>query len=225
MNTSKNKDLIYAMKPYKILSWPIGTWPLQAYNVFAFTRFVFALLMELILNSEMCLNPSNVEANLDALMFSLVGTMVLSKVMSFRVYSTKLIFNFVSAVKDYNELNDENKRLIMRRHAYMGRVMCIALIGVGNICAWVITAAPILINNDHEINVTIEDAINFPMPSEHVILLIKFPEYLYLLIFFVQYLMMLIMVMGNLGNDLNSRIVQEIIWKKVILRLISFLQL
>nr|XP_012143985.1 PREDICTED: uncharacterized protein LOC100876205 [Megachile rotundata] len=225
MNTSKNKDLIYAMKPFKILSWPLGTWPLQTYNLFALTRFVFAisvmLVVQVILNSEMCLNPTDVEANLDALMFSVVGTLALSKVLSFRFYSTKLIFNFVSAVKDYNELDEENKRMIMRRHAYMSRVMCVALIGIGNVCAWILTALPILLKGDQEINVTVEDTITFPLPSKTVILLLNLPENLYLLIFFVQYLMMVIMVTGNLGNDLNSRVAKEITVKKVILRLTS----
>ncbi|XP_034179212.2 uncharacterized protein LOC117603816 [Osmia lignaria lignaria] len=206
MKTTKNEDFAYAMVLFKILSWPVGTWPLQTYNRFAFIRFIVTicilLLMQLTLSLEMCLNPSNAETTLDALMLIACGSLALLKVMSFRVHSEKLIFNFKSALKDYNELNEEKKRKIMRRHAYMGRVAFACVMLFSNVYAAILTALPLLLKDNEDSNITVENTLKFSVPSEHIVLLLKLPENLYFLVFLVEYIMMMFTIAGNLGSDL-----------------------
>ncbi|XP_034179214.2 uncharacterized protein LOC117603818 [Osmia lignaria lignaria] len=210
MRTSKNKDFAYAMRPFKILSWSMGIWPLQVYNSFAFIRYLFVvgilLLMVAILNTEMYLDGSDAEANLDALMMSGCGILAMSKVTCFRIYSSRLIINFSSAAKDYNELdndddNDNEKRTIMRRHAYMAKVTLISMVFSANFCAAIFAILPVLLSNEEESNVTVKDTVSYPMPSAHVIELVKFPESLQLIVFFMEFLMLVVTSMGNLGSD------------------------
>ncbi|XP_029040925.1 odorant receptor 47a-like isoform X1 [Osmia bicornis bicornis] len=210
MRTSKNKEFAYAMRPFKILSWSMGIWPLQVYNSFAFIRYLFVvgilLLMVVILSTEMYLDGSDAEANLDALMMSGCGILAVSKVTCFRIYSSRLIINFSSAAKDYNELdneldNDDEKRTIMRRHAYMAKVTLISMVFSANFCAAIFAILPVLLSNEEESNVTVEDTVTYPMPSAHVIELVKFPESLQLIVFFTEFLMLVVTSMGNLGSD------------------------
>ncbi|XP_076395477.1 odorant receptor 10 [Megachile rotundata] len=203
MKTSNSKDIAYAMTPLKILSWCTGVWPLQIYNAFAFIRYIFSismlLLMIAILNAEVYFDRSNAEANLDVFMITVCGILAVSKVTCFRVYSSKLILNFSSAVKDYSELNDEEKRTIMRRHAYMSRIACASLIGVSNFCAVIFTLLPVLLKNNAENNAT--EKVKYPFPSTHVVARLKLPDSLNAIIFFTEYLMLMITSVGNIGSD------------------------
>ncbi|XP_034179507.2 uncharacterized protein LOC117603973 [Osmia lignaria lignaria] len=206
MKTSKNKDFAYAMTPLKILSWLVGTWPLQNYNVFSFVRFFctifFLLLMLITIHAELYLDHTDADENMDALILIICGILAVSKVTYFRIHSTRLIFNFVSAVKDYNEQNDEKKRRIMRHHAYMSRVTFISLMLAANACSLILTTLPVLSRNEDTINMTLADTLKYPLPSENILTLIQLPEYLYLPVFFTEYIILLVISAGNLGSDL-----------------------
>ncbi|XP_012344930.1 odorant receptor Or2-like [Apis florea] len=206
MKTTSNKDFAYAMTPLKFLSWPVGTWPFQVHDTFSLTRTIFSvsllLLMIAIVQVELYLDRSNAENNLDALLLINCGILAVAKVMSFRVRSIGLVSNFISAVKDYNESNDEENRVIMRRHAYMGRVACASLICCSYICSTLFITVPMFAGDEEEvINVTEESAIKYPMPSENTLRLINMPENMYFVIFIVEYSMLLLTSIGNLGSD------------------------
>nr|XP_034179214.1 odorant receptor 9a-like [Osmia lignaria] len=158
--------------------------------------------MVVILNTEMYLDGSNAEANLDALMMTGCGILAVSKVTCFRLYSSRLIINFSSAAKDYNELdNDNEKRTIMRRHAYMAKVTLISLVLSSNCCAAIFAILPVLLRNVEESNVTMEETVIYPMPSAHVIELVNFPKNLQIIIFITEFLMLVVTSVGNLGSD------------------------
>ncbi|XP_394081.6 odorant receptor 65a isoform X2 [Apis mellifera] len=206
MKTTSNKDFAYAMTPLKFLSWPLGTWPLQVFNTFSIIRAMFStflvLLMLAILQVELYLDRSNAENNLDALVLINGGILAVAKVMCFHIRPLGLISNFTSAVKDYNELNSEENRVIVRRHAYMGRVACASLIFCSYVGSTLFMTVPMLAGDEEEvINVTEESAIKYPMPSENTLTLINMPEKMYFVIFIVEYLMLLLTSTGNLGSD------------------------
>ena len=164
------------------------------------------LLMLAILQVELYLDRSNAENNLDALVLINGGILAVAKVMCFHIRPLGLISNFTSAVKDYNELNSEENRVIVRRHAYMGRVACASLIFCSYVGSTLFMTVPMLAGDEEEvINVTEESAIKYPMPSENTLTLINMPEKMYFVIFIVEYLMLLLTSTGNLGKDLSHK--------------------
>lgn len=160
--------------------------------------------MLIIVYTEVYLDHTDADENMYALMLIICGILALSKVMYFRIHSTRLIFNFDSAVKDYNEQNDEKKRRIMRHHAYMSRVTFISLMFAANVCSLILTALPVLSRNEDTINMTLAETLKYPLPSENILTLLQLPEYLYLPVFFTEYIILLVISAGNLGNDLSN---------------------
>ncbi|XP_033344624.1 odorant receptor 65a-like [Bombus vosnesenskii] len=207
MKASRSKDFAYAMTPLKILSWPVGTWPLQNYDIFSATRAIIAisllLLMLTILHIEMYLDSSDAEKNLDGLALITCGILAVSKVIRFRIRPGGLISNFTSAVKDYDELRDQEKRVIVRRHAYMARLACGSVISFAYFTSTIMMTLPMLVGEEEEdiVNVTEESTPGYPIPSEYVMEIIQLPDNLYFIVFIVEYLMLIFLSTGNLGSD------------------------
>ncbi|XP_076165262.1 odorant receptor 10-like [Ptiloglossa arizonensis] len=209
MKTSSNKDFDYAMLPLKILAWPVGTWPLQKYNFSSAMRTIITLIilmvMMMIVNLEIYLDVNDAEKNLDALVLIGCGILAVWKVACFRICSDSLVTNFSSAVKDYNDLSGEDKRAIVRRHAYMGRMACASLIGFSYMSATLFTSVPMLAADDETVvqgdNVTQNNTPDYPIPSELTMKVLHVPESMYLVIFVTEYAMLLVTSTGNLGSD------------------------
>ncbi|XP_076650284.1 uncharacterized protein LOC143357647 [Halictus rubicundus] len=205
----KNEDFSYAMKPMKILSWPVGTWPLQKYNFSSglrcFISILLLLLMLLILHVEIYLDSSDPEKNLDAVVLITCGILAVWKVVWFRVHSKGLVANFLSAEKDYAELEELEKRLIVRQHAHMGRIACGSVIFFSYFGSTLFTTAPMLAQEDEgaaqDLNVTRGDSTNYPMPSEYALDLLNLPASLYPVVYIGEYVLMLVTSTGNLGSD------------------------
>ena len=159
------------------------------------------LLMLTILQVELYLDSSNPEYNLDALILINAGILAVTKVICFHVRSLGLVSNFTSAVKDYKELNSEENRVIVRRHAYMGRVACTSLISCSYVCSTLFITVPMLAGDEIQvINATEENAIKYPIPSKNALEIINMPDNLYFVVFIVEYMMLLFTSTGNLGN-------------------------
>ncbi|XP_071866298.1 odorant receptor Or2-like [Bombus fervidus] len=207
MKATLNEDFAYAMTPMKILSWPVGTWPLQDYNIFSAMRVIitsfFLLLMLTIVQSEMYLDSNDAEKNLDALVILTCGILAVSKVIRFRIRPAALISNFTSAVEDYNELRDEEKRVIVRKHAYMARAGSVSMIFFAYFSSILFITVPMLAEEEQKdiLNVTEKSTSEYPIPSENVMALVKIPDNLYFIVFIIEYLMLLFTSTGNLGSD------------------------
>ncbi|KAF3420952.1 hypothetical protein E2986_13856 [Frieseomelitta varia] len=207
MKTTLSKDFVYAMTPFKLLSWPVGTWPLQNYDIFAFMRTVITLillsLMIAILHTELYFDSSDAEKNLDSVVLIACGSLAITKVASFRIWPMGLIYNFTSAIRDYNELRDEEKRAIVRKHAYMGRMACILMMGGAYASATLVMAVPVLVGERLEniVNVTEEKTLKYPMPSNHVMEFVKMPDSLYFVVFITEFFAMIVTCTGNVGSD------------------------
>ncbi|XP_076677956.1 odorant receptor 4-like [Andrena cerasifolii] len=209
MKASLKKDMAYAMTPMKIFSWPVGTWPLQEYNLASASRCVFAisflLLMIIIVHIEMYLDRSDSDKNLDAVVMISCGFLAVLKMACFRVRSAGLVFNFTSAVKDYKEIDSEEKRAIMRRHAYMGRVAGTSVILFSYFGATFFAIVSMLASDEEETilyaNETEAASTSYPVPSECTLQVLHVPDSLFLLVFILEYLMLLVTTNGNLGTD------------------------
>ena len=158
--------------------------------------------MILIVQSEMYLDNSDAEKNLDGLVFITCGSLAASKVIQFRIRPAALISNFTSAVKDYNELRDQEKRVIVRKHAYMARVASASMIFFAYFSSILFITVPMLAEEEEKdiVNVTEESTSEYPIPSENVMALVKIPENLYFIVLIIEYLMLLFTSTGNLGN-------------------------
>ncbi|XP_076481200.1 uncharacterized protein LOC117166374 [Bombus vancouverensis nearcticus] len=207
MKESSRKDFAYAMTPMKIVSWPVGTWPLQNYGIFSAMRGIIVislvLLMLAILQMEMYLDSGDAGKNVDALILITSGVVALSKIIWFRIRPAGLISNFTSAVKDYEELEGQDKRLIVRKHAYIGRVASATVIFSSYIGSTLYMTIPMLAANEEKdiVNVTEESTTDYPIPSEYVMDVIQLPDNLYFMVFIIEYLMLLFTSTGNLGSD------------------------
>ena len=157
-----------------------------------------------IVQVELYLDRTDAENNLDALLLINCGILAVAKVMCFRIRPVGLVSNFSSAIKDYNELNSEENRVIVRRHAYMGRVACASLIFCSYAGSTLFMTVPMLAGDEEEvINVTVESAMKYPIPSKNILAIINMPENMYFVVFIIEYIMLLLTSTGNLGNDLS----------------------
>ncbi|XP_026674208.1 uncharacterized protein LOC108630523 isoform X2 [Ceratina calcarata] len=212
MEATSKRDFAYAMTPIKVLSWSVGTWPLQKYNVFAKIRAYFAItfltLMVMIIYAEMFLDYRDAEKSLDAMVIFTSGILAIAKVYRFHVWPENLIKNFVSASTDYNKFYSKEKRAILRRHAYMGRMACASLIGFAYFSATLFSAVAMLVGKEEEIVVNATEAPDYPIPSELVLELVQIPKYLYFIVFVMEYLMLIYTSNGNLVEVLKMEIIK-----------------
>jgi len=79
--------------------------------------------MMIMLFLEINFGSGDMYIKLDAIMVMFCGVVSLLKLLSYRLYADNLIRNFSSAVKDYLAIDNEKKRTIMQRHAFMGRMI------------------------------------------------------------------------------------------------------
>ncbi|XP_043265623.1 odorant receptor 24a-like [Colletes gigas] len=209
MNASSSKDFAYAMIPLKILAWPVGTWPLEKFNVSSILRFSVAIsllvLMMAIVQTEIYLDHSDPEKNLDTLVLTTCAILAISKVALFRLRATGLMSIFTAAVKDYDELSGVEKRAIVRQHAFMGRVACASVICFSYLGSTLFLTLPMLAEDEDvpikHTNDTQDEPLDYPIPSEYTMLSLNVSENLYPVIYLLEYAMMLITSTGNLGSD------------------------
>lgn len=158
--------------------------------------------MVTILQTELYFDNSKAEKNLDILVLTACGSLAIMKVASYRIWPTGFIYNFTSAIRDYNELRDEEKRAIVRKHAYMGRVACVCTMAGAYASATLIMAVPVLVGEKLKsiVNVTEEKTLTYPIPCNYVMAFIKMPDSLHSIVFVTEYFMMIVTCTGNVGN-------------------------
>ncbi|XP_078033463.1 odorant receptor 85b-like [Augochlora pura] len=207
MKLPTDKDFLYEMALMKIISWPMGTWPLQDYNLVTGVRSVTALTLltftMCIVHVEIFLDYEDAEKNLDVVVIVACGLLAMSKVACFRFRPTGLIANFISAVRDYQELKEEEKRAIIKRHATMGRVASANMLFFTYFSATLFAMVPIFTKNEAlaNLNETRLSQLSYPMPSANTVELLAFPRNLYPFIYLGEYFLLLVIAAGNLGSD------------------------
>ncbi|XP_039314716.1 uncharacterized protein LOC105206746 [Solenopsis invicta] len=201
----RNDDVAYAMDPLKFLTVPLGIWPLQKYGIFPLIRSivsVFSLVVWLItLFLEVNYSNSDAYVKLDQLMLLSCAILSTLKIVFFRLYADNLICNFFSAVSDYLAIDTEEKRTIMRRHAFIGRMISYSTISLAYVAATMFILLPMLSDENAQVNVSKKQAADLPLPMTWILGEYHFSTSLYYTIFIVQYYLLLLNANANVGND------------------------
>ncbi|XP_018358377.1 PREDICTED: odorant receptor 43a-like [Trachymyrmex cornetzi] len=205
---SLNDDLAYAMTPLKLLTLPLGVWPLQKYNIFSLVRCIVCIfsltVLMVVLFLEINFGSGDAYVKLDGLMVMFCAVLSVLKLLSFRIYADNLVRNFSSAINDYFAINTEEKRMIIRRHAFMGRMFCYSIIFFAYLASSIFVLAPMLTdNNDVQVNVSIKNqASDLPVPLTWVLGNFNLSTSLYLLISMVQCILLVLNSTSCCGCDI-----------------------
>ncbi|XP_011645618.2 odorant receptor 94a-like [Pogonomyrmex barbatus] len=204
---SWNDDISYAMTLVRHLTIPIGGWPLQKYNKFTLVRHVlssFGLSVVVIVQYlELYYNCTSAYANLDALTLLACGILALTKITWFRIYADNLTCNYSSAINDYRAIDTEKKRIIMREHAFWGRVICIIALLISYVDSVIfIVGHAQLSSEEAKVNMTIfGHQAGYAIPSTCTLAHFHISTSLYLVIFALEYIYLVIMCISNHGSD------------------------
>ncbi|XP_077259546.1 odorant receptor 49b-like isoform X2 [Temnothorax americanus] len=200
---SWNADITYAFTPFKILTLPLGVWPLQKYDIYSAVRtFIcsFSLtVMMIMLSLETLFGSSDTTVKLDFFMVLTCNLLSVLKLLYYRIYADNLIRNFTSAVNDYLAVDTEKKRMIMRRHAFIGRMMCYSILFFAYVASSIFGLLPILAGEeDIQVNESIKNqASELPLPLTCIFGNSSIPSSLYLVIVTVQYILLILNSTSN----------------------------
>jgi len=137
----------------------------------------------------------------------------LLKLSMYRIYADNLTRNYSSAVSDYLAIDTEEKRTIMRRHAFMGRIIFCCVVIFGYIVSLGLMVAPILASNKNvQTNISIDDySPGYPIPATCTLGHFHFSTKLYLMIFVAECILIATVGAGNLGNKIIKLLDSNII--------------
>ncbi|XP_036142517.1 odorant receptor 30a-like [Monomorium pharaonis] len=202
-----NDDIAYAMNFLKFVTLPLGTWPLQKYDTFSLIRSIICSSSSAVLMITMFLelnfNNGNAYMKLDELIIVCCALLSVLKILFFRLYADKLIHNFTSAVIDYLAIDTEEKRTIMRRHAFLGRIIAYSTVVSGYLATTLFILMPMIIGDKNaEVNVSIKNqAVDLPVPLTWTLGNYYISTTSYFTIILVQYYLLLLNCNGNVGSD------------------------
>ncbi|XP_077259544.1 odorant receptor 10-like isoform X2 [Temnothorax americanus] len=152
-------DIAYAITPFKLVAWSIGVWPFQVHNVFSLIPCTLgiccAILMFIVPLIEFYLGCTDAETNVDCLMLICCGILGMLKTVWFRIYARNLANNYSSVMKDYLTIENTMERAIMRKHTFMGRILCCLILGFAYFSCVMYGLIAILDENKH-VNITNE---------------------------------------------------------------------
>ncbi|KAL0129901.1 hypothetical protein PUN28_001865 [Cardiocondyla obscurior] len=150
---------------------------------------------------EIVYGNSNAYVQLDNLEIVFCSILAILKLLCFRIYANNLIRNFSSAVKDYLAMDTEEKRTIMRRHAYLGRVICYSVLSLSYLATLLFMLMALIADNEEvQINVTISQIDELPVPLTFLGE-VYMSTTVYLLVSTLQYIVLTLTVTSNCGND------------------------
>lgn len=141
-------------------------------------------------------------ANLDCLVLSFCGILSLFKLLFFRLFADNLTRNFSSAVNDYLTIDSEEKRTIMRRHAYIGRMIAFSTLFFCYMASVFFVMSSMMteyMNVDVNASVT-KQASELPLPLSTVLGSYPISTSLYFVICSLQFSILILNSTANCGN-------------------------
>ena len=157
--------------------------------------------MMVVLFLEINFGSGDAYVKLDGLMVMFCAVLSVLQLLSFRIYADNLIRNFSSAINDYFAINTEEKRTIIRRHAFMGRMICYSIIFFAYLASSIFMLTPMIAGNkDIQVDdVSKTQASELPMPLTFLGDL-HIPSSLYFVISTLQYTILMLTSTSNCGN-------------------------
>ncbi|XP_072760025.1 uncharacterized protein [Anoplolepis gracilipes] len=206
-NERWKKDIAYAMTPFKLVTWPIGVWPLQVYNIYSLLRCALgtccACLIVILPSMELYMGCTDVEGNTIGLTIICCGILGVLKTTWFRIYANSLINNYDSAINDYKTIDNIKERDIMRKHAFVGRILCCSMLGCCYLGCAIYAIIPFLdYEQDNRLNITNKDIrVQYTIPSRCTLEYLNFPTNMYKISCLIETFITILAATANLGND------------------------
>ncbi|XP_019883233.2 odorant receptor 13a-like [Camponotus floridanus] len=200
-------DIAYAIIPFKLITWPIGVWPLQVYDIYSLLRCVLSTccvsLVVILPSMELYMGCTDVGQKIDCLMLICCGILGVLKMTWFRVYPNSLIINYNSALNDYLTIENTKERDIMRRHAFIGRILCFSLLAGAYIGGLAYAIIPFVnYAKGNQINITNEDVIlEYALPSRCALEYFNFPISMYKISCLIQMIVLILAPTTNFDNS------------------------
>ncbi|XP_020296087.1 uncharacterized protein LOC109861023 [Pseudomyrmex gracilis] len=201
-----NNDIAYAMIHVKLIAWTIGVWPLQVYDIFSLIRCAWgifsAALMVFLPSVEIYLGCTDAEKNTDCLMLICCGILGVIKITSFRIYANNLTNNYCSAVNDYQTVKHPRYYSIMRKHTYVGKLLCCSMMSFSYFSCFMYALIPFLGGDRFNQSVaTNETALEYTLPSACAVKYFHVPTSMYTIICLFQTVAIFTATTANSGND------------------------
>nr|UEN71189.1 olfactory receptor 6 [Gregopimpla kuwanae] len=213
-----NKDTIYALGLCRMLTQVLGIWPLECDNFFAKIRVLVVASLQISMNisliRELIADCGPFNQMVDFVALLACSTLALLKVLVIRKNHEKMLRIIVSAMKDWSSIVDDDSRLIMIKHAYMGRFVFIFQLGsaymgcvpmfLGTIIQLIMSlfSGPKISNlmglNDTTINVT--EAIRY-LPMGTPCSVFEMATSMYVAIYVLQVVQLFMTCSCNIGTD------------------------
>lgn len=138
----------------------------------------------------------------DSLMILSCAILAVLKLFLFYLYAENLTRNYSSAVNDYLAIDTEEKRTIMRRHAFMGKMICYSTLFFAYSASSIFMLMCIITDDtDVQVNVSKNQVSELPVPLTWALRNSQISMSLYFLIFIVQYIILILICTSNCGNN------------------------
>ncbi|XP_071625482.1 odorant receptor 2a-like isoform X1 [Temnothorax longispinosus] len=168
-------------------------------------KFLFSLqsIVVIVQFLELYYNCTSAYANLDALTLFACGILALTKIIWFRIYADNLTCNYSSAMNDYLTIDTEEKRIVMRDHAFWGRVICIIALLIAYVDSVIFIVGHAQISSEEaKANISIlGHQAGYAIPSTCTLAHFHITTSSYLVIFALEYIYLVIMCISNHGSD------------------------
>jgi len=144
---------------------------------------------------------NDVERNIDCLLLICCGILGVLKTTWFRINANNLIINFNSAINDYQTINNIKERDIMKKHAFIGRILCFSLLTIAYCSSLTYSLIPSLnCDKGNQINITNEDIMEYNRPYRDLESL-NLPTYIYIIFSVIETIVLILATTANLGNS------------------------
>ncbi|XP_072760017.1 odorant receptor 49b-like isoform X2 [Anoplolepis gracilipes] len=152
---------------------------------------------------ELYMGCTDVEKNINCMMIICCGLLGALKTTWFRIYANSLIDNYDSALNDYMTIENTKERDIMRKHAFIGRLLCCPLLTFTYLNCLAYGLTPLLtFNQGNQINISSEDTIlEHAIPSRCALEYLNFPRSMFKISCVIETVVMILSSTTNLGND------------------------
>lgn len=146
---------------------------------------------------------TNAGMNVDILMLISCGLLAMTKTIMFRFYMENLVDNYNSAINDYLTIKDTRKRVIMRRHAFFGRMLACFMVCFSYFASAVYSLISVITDDKaKQLNVTNEVTVEeYPIPSRCTLEYLNVPKSMSKIIQFFEFMAFILTSTSNHGND------------------------
>lgn len=117
----------------------------------------------MLLSIEIYMGCTDAEENVDYLMLIYCGFLGMLKTLWFCLYANNLTNNYHSALNDYLTIEDMKERTSMRKHAFIGRILCCCMLCFSYFNCTIYGLISLFRNNQNITNENIE--LKYTIPS------------------------------------------------------------